>query len=161
MMQISSNSVVSIHYTLKDTGGEVLDSSEGRAPLEYLHGAGQIIPGLESELEGKSEGDEFSVVIEPEKAYGTRDESLVHDVPKTEFDDPEEIQVGMQFRVGAPGGDLIMVVAGVGEGTVTLDGNHPLAGETLAFDVSVAGVREATDEEVKAAHSVHGSGCGC
>ena len=160
-MLIGKNSVVSIHYTLKDERGEVLDTSDGRDPLDYLHGAGQIIPGLESELEGRSTGDEFSVVIEPEQGYGSRDESLVHDVPKTEFEDPEEIEVGMQFRVGAEGGTLIMVVAGVGEESVTLDGNHPLAGVTLAFDVSVAGVREATEEEVKAGQHVHGQGCGC
>ena len=160
-MQIAKDSVVSIHYTLKDGSGEVLDTSDGREPLEYLQGAGQIIPGLESELEGKKAGDEFSVTIEPDQGYGSRDESLVHEVPKTEFETPDEIEVGMQFRVGAEGGTLIMVVAGVGDDIVTLDGNHPLAGETLAFDVSVTGVRDATEEEIKASQHVHGSGCGC
>ena len=160
-MQVSKNSVVSIHYTLKDEKGEVLDTSEGRDPLDYLHGAGQIIPGLEEELEGRSAGDEFSVVIEPEQGYGSRDEALVHEVPKSEFDAPEEIEVGMQFRVGAEGGNMIMVVAGLDEDTVTLDGNHPLAGISLSFDVSVAGVREATEDEIKASQHVHGSGCGC
>jgi len=160
-MQVEKNSVVSIHYTLKDENGEVLDSSEGRDPLDYLHGAGQIIPGLESELEGRKVGEEFSVVIEPGQGYGSRDESLVHEVPKTEFDTPEEIEVGMQFRVGDEGGTVIMSVAGVGDETVTLDGNHPLAGVNLAFDVAVAGVREATEDEIKASRHVHGSGCGC
>ena len=112
-------------------------------------------------LDGKKAGDEFSVVIEPEKGYGSRDESLVHEVPKTEFETPEEIEVGMQFRVGAEGGNVIMVVAGVSDENVTLDGNHPLAGVTLSFDVSVSGVREATEEEIKASEHVHGSGCGC
>ena len=148
-MQIAKNSVVSIHYTLKDEAGEVLDTSDGREPLDYLHGAGQIIPGLETELEGKSEGDKLSVVVGPDRGYGDRDESLVHDVPKSEFDDPDGIEEGMQFRVGAPGGNVIMVVAGVQDETVTLDGNHPLAGATLAFDVSVEGVREATKEEIE------------
>ena len=160
-MVIGKNSIVSIHYTLRDESGEVLDTSDGRDPLDYLHGAGQIIPGLEAELAGRKEGDEFSVVIEPDGGYGARDESLVHEVPKTEFDDPDEIEIGMQFRVGAPGGNVIMVVAGVHEDTITLDGNHPLAGVTLAFDVTVSGVREATEEEVKAGEHVHGSGCGC
>lgn len=160
-MKIGKNSVVSIHYTLKDEEGDVLDSSEGREPLDYIHGSGQIIPGLESELEGRSTGDEFSVVIEPEKGYGSRDESLVHEVPRSEFETPDEIEVGMQFRVGAEGGTLIMVVAGVGDETITLDGNHPLSGVSLAFDVSVAGVREATEDEIKASQHVHGSGCGC
>lgn len=160
-MQISKNSVVSIHYTLKDEKGEIIDTSDGKDPLDYLHGAGQIIPGLENELEGRSTGEEFSVVIEPEMGYGTREETLVYEVPKSEFEVPEEVEVGMQFRVGAEGGSMIMVVAGVHDDTVTLDGNHPLAGMNLAFDVSVAGVREATEEEIKAGQHVHGSGCGC
>lgn len=160
-MQISKNSVVSIHYTLKDEKGEIIDTSDGKDPLDYLHGAGQIIPGLENELEGRSTGEEFSVVIEPEMGYGTREEALVYEVPKSEFEVPEEVEVGMQFRVGAEGGSMIMVVAGVHDDTVTLDGNHPLAGMNLAFDVSVAGVREATEEEIKAGQHVHGSGCGC
>lgn len=160
-MQIGTNSVVSIHYTLKDETGEVLDASEGREPLDYIHGSRQIIPGLENALEGKSKGEELAVVIEPENGYGTRDESLVHEVPKSEFETPDEIEVGMQFRVGDEGGTVIMVVAGVGDEVVTLDGNHPLAGVTLSFDVSIADVREATEEEIKASQHVHGSGCGC
>ena len=160
-MQVGTNSVVSIHYTLKDETGEVLDASEGREPLDYIHGSGQIIPGLENALEGKSQGEELSVVIEPENGYGTRDESLVHEVPKSEFETPDEIEVGMQFRVGDEGGTLIMVVAGVGDEVVTLDGNHPLAGVTLSFDVSIADVREATEEEIKASQHMHGSGCDC
>ncbi len=160
-MQIETNSVVSIHYTLRDETGEVLDASEGREPLDYIHGSGQIIPGLENALEGKSKGEELAVVIEPVNGYGTRDESLVHEVPKSEFETPDEIEVGMQFRVGDEGGTLVMVVAGIGDDVVTLDGNHPLAGVTLSFDVSIADVREATEEEIKASQHVHGSGCGC
>lgn len=160
-MVIGKDSVVSIHYTLKDEAGEVLDTSDGREPLDYVHGAGQIIPGLENELEGKKSGDGFSVVIEPEQGYGARDESLVHEVPKAEFDTPDEIEVGMQFRVGAEGGNLIMVVAGVSDDSVVLDGNHPLAGVTLNFDVNVEGVREATEEELKASQHIHASGCEC
>jgi FKBP-type peptidyl-prolyl cis-trans isomerase SlyD len=160
-MVIGKDSVVSIHYTLKDEAGEVLDTSDGREPLDYVHGAGQIIPGLENELEGKKSGDGFSVVIEPKQGYGDRDESLVHEVPKTEFEAPDEIEVGMQFRVGAEGGNLVMVVAGVSDDSVILDGNHPLAGVTLNFDVNVEGVREATEEELKACHLIHGSGCEC
>ena len=160
-MLIAKDSVVSINYTLKDDSGEVLDTSDGREPLDYIHGSGQIIPGLESALEGKSAGDELSVVIEPEQGYGSRDESLLHEVPKTEFENADEIEVGMQFRVGAEGGTLIMVVAGINDDIVTLDGNHPLAGVTLAFDVSIAGVREATEDELKESQHVHGSGCGC
>jgi FKBP-type peptidyl-prolyl cis-trans isomerase SlyD len=133
-MQIGKNSVVSIHYTLKDENGEILDTSDGR---------------------------EFSVVIDPEQGYGSRDESLIHEVPKSEFETPDEIEVGMQFRVGSEDGTAIMLVAGVGDDTVTLDGNHPLSGVNLSFDVSIAGVREATEDEIKASQHVHGSGCGC
>jgi len=160
-MQIGNNSVVSIHYTLKDENGEVLDTSDGRDSLDYLHGAGQIVSGLENELDGRAKGDEFFVVIEPEHGYGSRDESLVHEVPRSEFDSPDEIKVGMQFRIGAEGGTVIMVVAGVGDETVTLDGNHPLAGVSLSFDVSVTGVRAATEDEIKGSRHVHGTGCGC
>ena len=160
-MQIGENSVVSIHYTLKDETGEVLDTSDGREPLEYLQGGGQIIPGLEKELEGKRLGDEFSVVIEPGQGYGERDESLVNEVPKTEFDATDEIEVGMQFRIGDEGRTAIVVVTGVGDDVITLDGNHPLAGVILAFDVSIAGVRQATEEEIKVSQSVYGSGCEC
>jgi FKBP-type peptidyl-prolyl cis-trans isomerase SlyD len=160
-MQIGMNKIVSIHYTLKDETGEVLDASEGRDPLDYLHGSGQIIKGLENALEGKSKGEELSVVIEPENGYGTRDETLVHEVPKAEFEKADEIEVGMQFRVGDEGGTLVMLVAGVGDETITLDGNHPLAGVTLSFDVGIEDVREANEEEIKASQHVHGSGCGC
>jgi len=160
-MQVSNNSVVSIHYTLKDETGEVLDTSEGREPLDYIHGSGQIIPGLENALEGKSRGEDLSVVIEPENGYGVRDETLVHEVPRSDFDTSDEIEVGMQFRVGEEGGTAVMMVAGVDDETVTLDGNHPLAGVTLSFDVSIAGVREATEDEIKASQHVHGSGCEC
>lgn len=160
-MQIGNNSVVSIHYTLKDEHGEILDTSDGRDPLDYLHGAGQIVSGLENELDGRAKGDEFLVVIEPEHGYGSRDETLVNEVPRSEFDSPDEIEVGMQFRIGAEGGTVIMVVAGVGDETVTLDGNHPLAGVSLSFDVSVTGVRAATEDEIKGSRHVHGTGCGC
>ncbi|MDF1535976.1 MAG: peptidylprolyl isomerase [bacterium] len=160
-MQVAKDSVVSIHYTLKDDSGQVLDSSDGRGPLDYIQGASQIIQGLEKALEGKKAGDELSVVIEPEDGYGARDESMVYEVPPSEFEAMEDIQVGMQFRVGTDQGAMIMTVAGVEEDMITLDGNHPLADVRLSFDVSVVSVREATAEEIAAANHEHGAGCGC
>ncbi len=160
-MQVAKDSVVSIHYTLKGDSGEVLDSSEGRDPLDFIQGAGQIIQGLEKALEGKAAGDELSVVIEPEDGYGARDDSLVHEVPRSEFEAMDDIEVGMQFRVGTDQGPLNMTVAGVEDDTITLDGNHPLADERLSFAVSVVSVREATAEELAAANHQHGTGCGC
>jgi FKBP-type peptidyl-prolyl cis-trans isomerase SlyD len=161
IMQVAKDSVVSIHYTLKDDSGQVLDSSDDRDPLDYIQGTGQIIQGLEKALEGKAAGEELSVVIEPEDGYGTRDDSLVYEVPRSEFEAMDEIQVGMQFQVGTDQGPLNMTVAGVEDDTVTMDGNHPLADERLSFAVTVVSVREATAKELAAANHQHGTGCGC
>lgn len=157
-MQIKKNVVGSIEYELTDDAGEVIDTSMGRAPLSYLHGAGNIIPGLEAELEGRSSGDAFQVRIAPEDAYGQRDERMVQDVPRSQFPDGAEVQPGMQFQAQAPGGAIqIVTVVGVEDETVKLDGNHPLAGVSLNFDVKVVEVREATEEELEHGH-VHGPG---
>jgi FKBP-type peptidyl-prolyl cis-trans isomerase SlyD len=160
-MQVAKDSMVSIHYTLKDDSDQVLDSSEGRDPLDYIQGASQIIPGLETALEGKGAGEELSVVIQPEEGYGTRDEDLVYEVPRSEFEDIEDIQVGMQFRVGTDQGPLVMTVAGIEDDMINLDGNHPLADVRLSFEVAIVSVREATAEELAAANHEHGAGCGC
>ena len=159
-MKAEKNMVVSIHYTLKDEEGNVLDSSQGRDPLDYVHGAGHIIPGLEKAIEGKSQGDEISVTVTPEEGYGTRDEELMHEVSRSQFGDIEDIQVGMQFQVGTEQGPMVMTVAGVDDENVTMDGNHPLADVTLNFKVAVAGVREASEEEINPTHDhTHGGGC--
>ncbi len=147
-MQIEQDTVVHIHYTLKSDAGQVLDSSEGNAPLGYLHGNSNIIPGLEKALDGRSEGDSFEVSIPPEDAYGPRDESLLQAVPKSAFEGLGEIQPGMQFQAQTDQGPRIVTIAEVAEESVTVDGNHPLAGQTLNFAVEVAGVREATSEEL-------------
>ena len=141
-MQIAEKTVVTIHYTLTDTSGSVLDSSEtgeGSEPLSYVQGSGMIVPGLEEALLGKSEGDHIKVTIAPEGAYGARDESLVEKISRDEF--PEgEIEVGMQFRSHGPHGARVLTVVAADGNTVTVDGNHPLAGATLNFDVKVVGV---------------------
>ena len=156
-MKIAQEKVVSIHYTLKNAEGSVLDSSSGSDPLAYLHGAGNIIPGLESALEGKEAGEKLAVTVEPGQGYGDRDERLVQDVPRAAFKDVQELAPGMQFQAQGPQGTRLVVVTQVAEETVTVDANHPLAGQTLHFEVEVAEVREATKEELEHGH-VHGAG---
>lgn len=156
-MQITKDKVAIIDYTLKNEAGEVLDSSQGGEPLAYLHGANNIIPGLESALEGQAAGDEIQVSVPPEEAYGVRNEALRQEVDKSQFSGVEDLQVGMQFRVPSQQGDMVIRVADIADDTVTVDGNHQLAGMTLHFDVTVKDVREATDEE-KAHGHVHGPG---
>lgn len=152
-MQVSENKVVSIHYTLKNNAGEVIDSSTGRAPLSYLHGIGNIIPGLERALEGKSKGDQIEVILAPEEAYGQRNETLIQTVPKSAFEGIEEIQPGMQFQVHTQAGGQILTIVEVYDDEVVVDGNHPLAGETLHFSVRITDVREATEEELAHGHA--------
>lgn len=153
-MQISNEKVAAIHYTLRNNAGEVLDSSEGKDPLYYLHGFGNLIPGMEEGLEGKVVGDKFQINVSPEKGYGVRNEEAVQEVPREAFGDAE-IQVGMQFRAGNDQGQYIVTIVEVGTETVKVDGNHPLAGVELQFDVEVMEVRDASAEEVAHGH-VHG-----
>lgn len=156
-MRITKDAVASIEYELKDDTGEVLDTSKGHGPLAYIHGAGNLIPGLESELEGKASGDSFKVRIAAEDAYGARNEDLVQDVPRSRFPEEAEIEPGVQFQAEGPAGIEIVTVIAVEEETVKLDGNHPLAGVNLAFDVTVVDVRDATPTELEHGH-VHGPG---
>lgn len=156
-MKIEQNAVVVIDYTLKDNDGEVIDSSEGAGPLAYLHGAGNIVEGLEEALEGKEAGAEIQASIEPTKAYGERHEDMKQDVPKELFGGVENIEPGMQFQSETDQGPVLVTVVDVTDETVTVDGNHPLAGVHLNFDVTVREVREATPEELEHGH-VHGEG---
>lgn len=150
-MQITKNKVASIHYTLRDNEGTVIDSSEGRDPLNYLHGAGNLIAGMEEGLEGKSKGDKFSLKIQPEKGYGEKDENLIQKVPRSAFGG-QEIQTGMRFSTNQGG---VVTVTHVGLDAITVDANHPLAGVELNFAVEVVDVRNATNDEIAHGH-VHG-----
>lgn len=152
-MQITKNKVAAIHYTLRDNEGTIIDSSDGRDPLHYLHGFGNLIPGMEEGLEGKSQGEKLKLKIDPDKGYGEKDENLVQEVPRTAFGD-QEVKPGMRFSTNQGG---VVTVTVVGSETVTVDGNHPLAGVELNFDVEVVEVRNATDEELQHGH-VHGPG---
>ncbi|NND82158.1 MAG: peptidylprolyl isomerase [Gammaproteobacteria bacterium] len=157
-MTIKQNSVVTIHYELKNTEGEVLDSSKGQDPLVYLHGANNIIVGLEEQLEGKQVGDELTAHIAPEKGYGMPVEALIQEVPKEAFGaEVDKVEVGMRFQAETEQGPVPVVVTAVENDTVTVDGNHPLAGQDLHFEVSVTEVRDASAEEVEHGH-VHGPG---
>ena len=157
-MQISKHKVVSINYTLKDDEGQIIDTSEGGEPLAYLHGAENIIPGLENALTGKSSGDSLSVSIPPGEAYGEHDESKIQAVPRELFDDAGEVVVGAQYHAANPdGGDITITVVEVNDDQVVVDANHPLAGANLNFDVTVLEVRDASEEEITHGH-VHGPG---
>jgi FKBP-type peptidyl-prolyl cis-trans isomerase SlyD len=156
-VQIGKNRVVTLEYTLRDAQGAVLDTSSGRAPLSYLHGKGNIIPGLEEALAGKAEGDKVEVTVAPERGYGARDERLVQIVARAKFGEVAGLAPGMQVRANGPQGSRLVTVVRVDRDFVTVDGNHPLAGRTLHFSVEVTGVRKATHEEVSHGH-VHGPG---
>ncbi len=148
-MKVASNTVVSFDYTLKDEQGQVLDSSQGKEPLSFIHGSGRIIPGLEKALEGHDEGDSFDTSVEPTEAYGEYDENLIFDVPKNQFQDAEKISEGMQVQAQMQDGSTqVLTIKDIGEADVTLDANHPLAGQTLHFNITVTDVREPTQSEI-------------
>ena len=154
-MKISKGKVVSIHYALNDAAGEVLESSEGEAPLEYLHGHGNIIAGLEKALAGKAAGEKLKAVIPPEDGYGVRDEAMVKRLPLSSFKNQDEVHVGAQFQAETSHGPRLATVTAMDDKNVTVDLNHPLADQTLSFDIEVVAVREATEEELSHGHA-HG-----
>ena len=156
-MQVADNMAVSIHYTLTNDAGETLDSSIGGEALVYLHGKGNIIPGLEKALAGKSTGDKLSVSIAPEEAYGEYIEEMVQVIPRKMFEGIDNVEVGMQFHADVSSGPGIVTVIKVEGDDVTIDGNHPLAGEALNFDVEITDIRAATEEELAHGH-IHGAG---
>ena len=157
-MQIIKNTVALIHYTLKNDAGEVIDTSEGSDPLTYLHGAGNIVPGLESELEGKAVGESLEVRVEPADGYGEKVDEMIQTVPRDKMPVGMELEVGMQLEAQSPEGHAqVVTIVGLTNTDVTLDGNHPLAGVALNFAVEVIEVRKATEEELSHGH-VHGPG---
>ncbi|MFH6565381.1 MULTISPECIES: FKBP-type peptidyl-prolyl cis-trans isomerase [Pseudomonas] len=157
-MTIATNKAVSIEYTLTNDAGEVIDSSAGGAPLVYLQGAGNIIPGLEKALDGKAVGEELTVTVEPEDAYGEYSAELVSTLSASMFEGVDQLEVGMQFHASAPDGQMqIVTIRDLDGDDVTVDGNHPLAGQRLTFQVKVVAVRDASEEEVAHGH-VHGEG---
>lgn len=149
---IEENKVVKIDYTVKDEDGQLIDTSEGKEPLAYLHGAGNIIPGLEQALTGRAEGEEFSVQIQPDDAYGQRNDALIQKVERGVFQGVEQLEVGMVFNAQGPQGNIQVTIVAIEGDEVTIDGNHPLAGVVLSFEGVVREVRDATEEEVEHGH---------
>jgi len=158
-MNIEKNKVVQLHYTLTNDEGQVMDSSANGAPLAYIHGIGNLIPGLEKELEGKAAGDKLLAKIAPAEAYGEWEAGKQHVVPKSGFkgEGNEQLEIGMRVQVDTGQQQAIAMVTNIEDENVTLDLNHPLAGMTLHFDVEVVEVRDAAQEELDHGH-VHGPG---
>ena len=156
-MTIAQNSVVTIHYTLKDDAGQVIDSSREGDPIAYLHGHGNLVLGLERELQGKSAGDKVSVSVTPEEGYGEYDQKLVQQVPRRSMSGVGKITLGMRLHAQTPEGPRAVTVTRLVGDMVTIDGNHPLAGKNLNFEVEITDVRDATEEELTHGH-VHGEG---
>ena len=156
-VQISDSKVVLIHYTLTSDKGETLDSSDGNPPLAYIQGKWNIIPGLENALVGKVVGDKLNVTIPPQEAYGEHNDDLIQTMSRTSFQGIEDIQPGMQLQMESSEGPQMITVSKVEGDEITVDGNHPLAGEELTFDVEVGEIREATGEELEHGH-VHSPG---
>ena len=153
-MKAEANKYVSIIYTLKDDDGNTIDSNVGQELLGYIQGTQSLIPGLEAQIEGHEAGYKFSCVIEPKDGYGEVDPRLIVEVPKANFEEGAPIEIGMQFQAMSASGPTIVTVKEVKDDTVIVDGNHELAGVRLHFDVEIAEVRDATEEELRP------SGCG-
>jgi FKBP-type peptidyl-prolyl cis-trans isomerase SlyD len=150
---ISDGMVVTINYALRNPAGELLDRSDDGEPLSYLQGAGNIVPGLERELDGKQVGDKLRAVIAPTDGYGERTGPQPQSISREQFPDDADLEEGMQVLAHGPGGEQFPLwVVGIDDESVTLDHNHPLAGETLHFDVEVMAVRAATEEEQAHGH---------
>ncbi|MSS76772.1 MAG: peptidylprolyl isomerase [Methyloglobulus sp.] len=157
-MQIANNTAVTIHYTLTNDAGEVLDSTAGGEPMAYLHGRGNIISGLEKTLQNKNVGDTFDVRIEPEDAYGEFSEDMIQVVSREMFDGIDDLEVGMQFHAAVNSGSGVVTVMKIDGDDITIDGNHPMAGLALSFAIEVVGVRLVTKDENSHGH-IHGAGC--
>ena len=157
-MIIEKNKVVLINYSVKSTTGELIDSSTNDDPLGFIFGTGSLIKGLEKELDGKKVGDAFQATIPPNEAYGDKNPNAIQTLPLTQFQEKDKVEVGAMFQmVNNQGQQLMARVTGVDGENVTVDMNHPLAGETLNFDITILEVRDATAEELDHGH-VHGKG---
>lgn len=158
-MNVEANKVVSFHYSVSDGGAEAVDSSRERGePLTILIGHGNIIPGLEQALIGHAVGDRFEVSVEPAQAYGERRANFTQRVPKKYFDHPESLRPGDATMLNTrEAGPRTVVVHKIGSSVIDVDLNHPLAGKTLAFDIEITDIRDATEEEIAHRHA-HGAG---
>jgi len=156
-MQISTGKVVLFDYTLRDDAQNLVDTSEGREPLGYIHGNGQIVPGLEKALQGKQTGDTLKVDVSVEEGYGERDEAKIVKIERKQIQGVKDLEVGTRLQANGAQGIQIVTVVALDEKTVTIDANHPMAGQGLHFDITIREVRDATTEERDHGH-VHGHG---
>ena len=156
-MIAEKDKVVSFHYTLKNSNGEQMETSREQDPMVYLHGADNIIVGLEKAMEGHAVNDEFSVTVEPEEAYGVRNGNNVQRVPLKRLKGIGKVSVGQVLNLQTNQGQVQVTVLKVGRFNIDVDGNHPLAGMALTFDVEITDIREASAEELEHKH-VHGPG---
>ncbi len=159
-MKVEKNKVVSMHYTLRDKGGKVVDQSESDGPLSFIQGIGNIIPGLERALEGKSIGDKFKITINPEDGYGDLNLELIGKVPRSNFDASEELELGLVFEVTNDQGTYLARVVELDDTHVVLDANHPMAGQILYFEIEVVAIRDASLTELSHGH-IHPNGESC
>ncbi len=157
-MQIGKNKVAMIAYTLTDNSGTVIDQATAQEPFAFIQGIGNIIPGLEKALEGKAVGDSITVSIEPAEGYGERDDSMTQVLSTDMFEGVDDIKPGMQFHAQTSQGMSVVTVVKVEDDQITIDGNHPLAGVVLNFDVNVLEIRDATEGEIEHGH-IHGDSC--
>jgi FKBP-type peptidyl-prolyl cis-trans isomerase SlyD len=146
---ILKNKVVALEYTLKDDSGKLIDSSNEGEPLQYIHGTGDMLPGLEKALDGKNSGDNIRVTLPPADAYGQCDEDLILKVERSQFEHPDQLELGTRIHLLTPEGSYDAAIEAIDGDEVTLDANHPLAGVTLEFDVKILDVRAATPVELE------------
>lgn len=159
-MNIAENKVVVMHYAVSDSEDTLIDSSYDHQPLSIIQGTGYLIPGLEKALIGHTTGDKFEVEVNAEEAYGQREDGFVQTVPKALFEGIEELEVGTQLRASTDEGEQTVIVVDVADDEITVDGNHPLAGLDLKFDVEILEVRDATEEELSHGHVHTEESCG-
>jgi FKBP-type peptidyl-prolyl cis-trans isomerase SlyD len=156
-MTIQDRKAVSFHYTLTNQDGEQIETTRDKVPMTYLHGANNIIPGLENAMAGRSVGDEFQVTIEPAEAYGEKNEANIQRISSKHFRFPKKLKPGQIVGLQTRKGPVKVTIVKVGRFNVDVDANHPLAGQTLTFDVEISAVRDATEEEIAHGHA-HGQG---
>lgn len=161
-MQIDKNKVATLSYTLKNSKGDLLDTADAAHPFVYLHGANNIVVGLESRLKGKTTGDTLQAIVPPEEGYGLRDDTLTQEIPRHMFEGMEDTMLvaGAQFEAQTNAGIEVITIVKVDGDTISVDANHPLAGEALHFDIEVLAVRDATEEEISHGHA-HSTGGSC
>lgn len=148
-MKIQKNAVVTINYKLTNLNGDVLDSTHDKGPLSYIQGVGFLTPSVEERLEGNLVGETLRFTVTPEEGYGHRDDELVQTLDKSQFENPSELEIGLEFEADTEYGPIVVFVVDMDDDTVTVDGNHTLAGETLIFDINILDVRDATEEELE------------